>query len=72
MNLSNMVASPEALTEVSEIKHDNPIDVLTNSDVFSAPLIQAVEKMKVSALRPALLKKHFLMTITRRVAMCLI
>ncbi len=48
MNLSNMVASPEALTEVSEIKHDNPIDVLTNSDVFSAPLIPSTVEQNES------------------------
>ncbi len=43
LNLSNMVASPEALTEVSEIKH-NSIDVLTNSDIFSAPLIPSSDE----------------------------
>ncbi len=43
LNLSNMVASPEALTEVSEIKH-NSIDVLTNSDIFSAPLIPSTDE----------------------------
>uniref|UniRef100_A0A8C2Q4T7 Uncharacterized protein n=1 Tax=Cyprinus carpio TaxID=7962 RepID=A0A8C2Q4T7_CYPCA len=48
MNLSNIVASPEALTEVSEIKHDNSIHVLTNSDVFSAPLIPSTVEQNES------------------------
>ncbi|XP_050965936.1 uncharacterized protein LOC127165389 [Labeo rohita] len=48
INLSNIMASPEDLTEVSVIKHDGSIDVLTNSDVFSAPLIRSTVKQNES------------------------
>ncbi len=69
LNLSNMVASPEALTEVSEIKH-NSIDVLTNSDIFSAPLIPSTDESIYPEASSS--EKHILMTITRRVVKCLI